>query len=175
MRLASLLLLAAGTLASVLLTPDPAQAWRRRGRCAAPPACCPVAPPTCCAAPGYPAGAGYYSATGYPATPGTYPSAEYSPAPTPTRLPPIEARPVATSKISLADDRYDPPAATVPPGTTVRWVNNGQHLHTVTAAGHWDSGDLKPGQSYEATFLHEGTYEYSCRHHPGMRGVIIVK
>src|SRR5436309_2970185 len=69
MRLASVLLLGAGTLASVLLTPDSAAAWGRRHRCSAAPACCPVAPSACCGAPGYYAPQGYYAQPGYYAPP----------------------------------------------------------------------------------------------------------
>ena len=65
----------------------------------------------------------------------------------------------------------------VQPGTTVRWVNYGQHSHTVTANdGSWDSGDIKPGASYSATFKQPGTYYYYCRHHTQdkMQGVVNV-
>lgn len=174
MRFASVLLLAAGTLASVLLTPGPAAAWHRRGRCAAPPACCPVAAPTCCDATGYHAPPGYYAPpygqpmSGQPM--GAQPMPGYQP---PAPLPAKGA--TGTATISLTDDRFDPPTLTVAAGTTVRWVNNGQHLHTVTSeAGRFDSGDLKPGQEYTATF-YAGTTEYHCRHHPAMKGTIVVK
>ena len=35
--------------------------------------------------------------------------------------------------VSLIDDRFEPATLTVAAGTTVKWVNNGKHLHTVTS------------------------------------------
>jgi hypothetical protein len=54
-------------------------------------------------------------------------------------------------------------------------MNRGRHAHTVTAEDdRWDSGDIRPGASYTATFQRPGTYEYFCRHHEGMRGTVVV-
>jgi len=175
MRFASVLLLAAGTLATVLLTPDSAEAWGRRNRCRSAPACCPAPAPTCCGTPGYYApSAGYGMPGSYAPMPGQpmggQPMPGYQP---PTPLPAKGATGSAT--VSMTDDRFDPPTLTVASGTTVRWVNNGKHVHTVTSeAGRFDSGDIKPGQEYTATF-YAGTIEYVCRHHPGMKGSIVVK
>jgi plastocyanin len=116
----------------------------------------------------------YYAPRVYHVGPMTYqqPSGQqqsYAPA-----RPQAEATTSAT--VGLRDDRFEPAALTVAPGTTVRWMNHGQHKHTVTStAGHWDSGDLGPGQVYSATFTKPGTYEYHCRHHKEMRGTIVVK
>jgi plastocyanin len=79
--------------------------------------------------------------------------------------------------ITAHDNSFRPESVTVPPGTTVRWTNAGTHKLTVTSDQNlWDSGDLEPGQSYEATFRRAGTYSYRCRHHPRdeMRGTIVV-
>jgi len=60
-------------------------------------------------------------------------------------------------------------------GDTVTWVNEDTNIHTVTSWYHyqdedgiththigetWDSGDIKPGQSFSRTFNQLGTYEY---------------
>ena len=60
-------------------------------------------------------------------------------------------------------------------GDTVTWVNEDTNIHTVTTWYHfqdeddvtrayigeiWDSGDIKPGQSFSRTFSQLGTYEY---------------
>ena len=86
-----------------------------------------------------------------------------------------EQRPTTTVTVGDYDNRFEPRTINVQPGTTVRWVNQGQHAHTVTAHNRsWDSGDIPPGQSYSATFKRPGTYTYFCSHHAGMEGRIVV-
>jgi plastocyanin len=90
---------------------------------------------------------------------------------------PSPAEPTTTATVGAYDNRFEPQTINVQPGTTVRWVNYGQHAHTVTADdGSWDSGDIQPGASYSATFNNPGTYYYYCRHHTQdrMRGVVVV-
>src|SRR5262245_33413805 len=85
------------------------------------------------------------------------------------------ARPTTVVSVAMADDNFQPAALNVLPGTTVRWANNGQHVHTLTSKdGRWDSGDIPPGGAYSATFQYPGTYYYYCRHHKGMEGTIVV-
>lgn len=78
---------------------------------------------------------------------------------------------------------YEPAAATVRVGDTVRWVNVSNAPHTVTAdpdvavnpqsvmlpagAAPFDSGLISPGGSYTRTFSVPGTYRYFCRPHEG--------
>jgi plastocyanin len=90
---------------------------------------------------------------------------------------PTPAKPTTVTSIGAYDNRFSPQRINVQPGTTVRWVNNGQHNHTVTAKDDsWDSGDIKPGATYSATFKHPGMYYYYCRHHTQdkMQGVVVV-
>jgi plastocyanin len=90
---------------------------------------------------------------------------------------PSPAKPSTISTVGTYDNRFTPANLNVQPGTTVRWVNYGQHNHTITANdGSWDSGDIKPGASYSATFNTRGTYHYYCRHHTQdrMQGVVVV-
>ena len=50
--------------------------------------------------------------------------------------------------VSIRDFFFDPAQITVAPGTTVRWVNQGNAPHTVTANDRsFDSERLNPGQS----------------------------
>jgi len=75
----------------------------------------------------------------------------------------------------MYDNRFQPNSINVQPGTTVHWTNDGAHAHTVTAKNEsWDSGDIKPGAAYSATFQQPGTSQYYCRHHAGMEGTIVV-
>jgi plastocyanin len=87
------------------------------------------------------------------------------------------APPATTISIAAYDNYFHPRTVHVQPGTTVRWLNNGRHTHTITASDEsWDSGSLTPGATYSATFHQPGTYRYFCRHHAAdaMEGVIVV-
>lgn len=94
---------------------------------------------------------------------------------------------------------FDPERLRVASGTTVRWVNDSEVGHTVTAyeegiperAGYFASGGfegeraarndpggglLDAGETYEHTFDVRGTYEYFCVPHEssGMTGTVVV-
>jgi plastocyanin len=61
-------------------------------------------------------------------------------------------------------------------GTTVRWTNNDQLQHTVTANdGSWDSGLINPGGSWTHTFTQPGEFALHCTPHPFMKGVVVVR
>jgi plastocyanin len=107
------------------------------------------------------------------------------------------ARAATTATIHLVSDTlgtqvgFDPIGIHVQPGTTVRWVVDG-NVHTVTAyhpanakhslripatAKPWDSGYLvNPGDHFEVTLTAEGVYDYFCLPHEeaGMVGRIVV-
>jgi plastocyanin len=90
---------------------------------------------------------------------------------------PAYPRPGATATVGAYDNYFQPTTINVPPGTTVRWMNYGMHSHTVTSTtGLFDSGDLKPGASYTATFPRPGVYPYYCRYHTKERmvGTVVV-
>src|SRR5215218_10760577 len=77
--------------------------------------------------------------------------------------------------VSIKGFAFNPPNATVAPGTTVTWVNDDQAPHTATANdGAFDSGTLQPGQSYSFTFDKPGTYAYHCNIHPDMTATVTV-
>jgi plastocyanin len=79
--------------------------------------------------------------------------------------------------VSITDGAFVPESVRVSPGTTVKWVNNGQKNHTITATdGSWDSGTIAPGQSYVRDFKDAGTFSYKCSLHPQkMEGKVIVE
>jgi len=71
-------------------------------------------------------------------------------------------------------------------GETVTWKNYDLTDHTVTAQVKpalpdaqdkpmFDSGPLKPGETFQFTFPKEGTFEYYCQMHKGMTGTVVVK
>jgi plastocyanin len=87
---------------------------------------------------------------------------------------------------------FEPARTIIKAGDTIEWKNIGTQLHHVTTdpsaalkkndvssprgAKPFDSGFLKPGESFSETFSVPGTYHYTCAVHEakGMSGVIIV-
>jgi FtsP/CotA-like multicopper oxidase with cupredoxin domain len=85
---------------------------------------------------------------------------------------------LAGALVTMTDNRYTPASLTVPAGTTVAWTNQGANVHTITSLdGLFDSGAVKPGDSFAYTFTRPGTYRYICRQHllNGMVGTITVQ
>jgi plastocyanin len=82
----------------------------------------------------------------------------------------------ASVTVNAKDDTFDPANVTIQPGQTVRFMNNGKHVHTVTSNDNkFDSGDIPPGRAFDVTFMSPGTYKYHCKHHKGMEGTITVQ
>ncbi len=79
---------------------------------------------------------------------------------------------------------YSHPVLQVNIGDTVAWSNIGELEHTVTSATSdesyqpsdlFDSGYMKPGETFAIQFQKPGEYPYFCTAHKGwMRGKIIV-
>jgi nitrite reductase (NO-forming) len=77
---------------------------------------------------------------------------------------------------------YEPPALTVPAGSTVTWKNSDSTLHTVTSGSaesgvsgtEFDSSYLAGGKTFQHTFSSAGTFDYYCTLHPFMKGQVIV-
>jgi quinohemoprotein ethanol dehydrogenase len=92
----------------------------------------------------------------------------------------VAANAASTDHVAIVDFGFNPGVIIVPPGTTVTWTNTGEIEHTVTEAAAdkkkplFDSGLLKPGQSFSYTFDKPGTYDYYCEPHPFMRGIVVV-
>ena len=104
---------------------------------------------------------------GQPASPPSTPVAQAaSPAP--------EASPI--SVIHIKNFAFVPDTVTIHPGQTVRWVQDDEAAHTVTAADKsFDSGNLDQKATFKFTFAKEGTYAYVCAYHAMMKGKVIVK
>ena len=89
------------------------------------------------------------------------------------------ARPASQRAVVRATIRnlaYAPARIEVAAGTTIRWTNSDQVDHSVTATdGSWDSGIIRPGETWERTFARPGTYDFFCTPHPFMKGTIMVR
>jgi len=105
----------------------------------------------------------------------------------------IAARPPIEVEMLDAPPSFQPARTTIKVGDTVEWKNVGAQLHHVTTdpsaalkkddvtnppgAKPFDSGFLKPGESFRETFSVPGTYRYTCAVHEakGMNGEVVVE
>lgn len=80
---------------------------------------------------------------------------------------------------------YVPAEVQVSPGSTVKWTNEDNTIHTVTEGGapaeattssepQFDSGFIQAGGTFEQTFAEVGEVDYYCTLHPWMTGKITV-
>jgi plastocyanin len=83
----------------------------------------------------------------------------------------------ATRTVVIQGFSFKPAHITIKRGTRVTWINKDMTTHTATANnGAFDSGRLRPGQSYSHTFKTAGrTNNYHCEIHHSMRGSVTVK
>jgi plastocyanin len=84
-----------------------------------------------------------------------------------------------TVVVDLLADSFSPGSVTIEAGSTIRWVNGGNVVHTITPDGHseWETATLQgEGEVFEHTFEDEGTFAYFCEPHQavGMSGTIHV-
>lgn len=88
----------------------------------------------------------------------------------------------ANSVCVSASNCFSPNPVSVKTGTLVTWNNADSVSHTITSGkpsdtnvgSMFDSGLIKPGQSYQYTFPSAGTYDYFCAVHPWMTGTVTV-
>lgn len=85
-----------------------------------------------------------------------------------------------TNTVTVSDFSFAPAVVRVPVGSTVTWQFNGPSPHTTTSATNvmtsvrWDSGIQRAGQTYSVRFDQRGSFDYTCKLHPAMRGTVIV-
>jgi plastocyanin len=102
------------------------------------------------------------------------PGAAQSPAATASVAPSPEPSPIST--IHIKNFAYVRDTVTIHPGQTVRFVEDDETPHTVTAMDHsYDSGNMNQKDKWSHAFAKEGTYKYFCAYHPYMKGTVIVK
>ena len=87
--------------------------------------------------------------------------------------------------VEINKKAFEPARLEIKVGEKVTWKNHDLTEHTVTSRAKaarpdaqgkplFDSGLLKPGETFSFTFVKEGTYDYACTIHPGMTGTIVV-
>ena len=83
--------------------------------------------------------------------------AQSTPAPATSTAAPTPA-PSPVSTIHIKNFAFVPDTVTIPPGSTVRFIEDDEAPHTVTATDHsYDSGNLNQKDRWSHTFAKEGT------------------
>jgi plastocyanin len=70
--------------------------------------------------------------------------------------------------------KFHPRTLEIAKGTKVVFSNSSATAHTATDRGVFDSGQIKPGESFVVRFGQKGTFAYHCEIHPFMHGKIVV-
>lgn len=77
--------------------------------------------------------------------------------------------------VAARDTFFTPDSVTIAVGFPVRWINEGNILHTVVSdSSLWASPLLAHNWWFEVTFDSAGTYPYHCSQHSGMAGTVVV-
>jgi plastocyanin len=88
--------------------------------------------------------------------------------------PPPTPRPVQEQpRVTIEGFAFDPPVLLVAAGAKVTWINKDNVEHTVTGEG-FDSGLIKPGETWEYSFDRWDIFDYICAIHPYMKGTVAV-
>ena len=82
----------------------------------------------------------------------------------------------APHAVTIDNFTFSPAELTVPPGTTVTWVNHDDIPHTVVEENKsFRSKALDTDDTFSFTFMKPGDFTYFCSLHPHMTGKITVK
>jgi plastocyanin len=76
--------------------------------------------------------------------------------------------------VDISHFEFHPPTLSVAKGTRVVFSNSSGTAHTATDRGAFNSGQIKPGESFAVRFEQKGTFRYHCEIHPFMHGKIVV-
>ena len=90
-------------------------------------------------------------------------------------LPPPAAAAARTYTVVIDKMKFGPLPAGLRKGDTIVWVNRDFLRHTATAADHSFDVDLPAGAKGSTVLKRSGSIPFTCRFHPGMRGVLQVK
>ena len=102
------------------------------------------------------------------------PSTEPAPAVSPGPTKSATVKPVVV--VHMKNFAFVPDTVTIAPGQTVRWVNDDDTPHTITASDKsFDSGNLNKKDAWTYAFAKPGTYAYICAYHPYMKAKVVVK
>ena len=81
----------------------------------------------------------------------------------------------AAHTVTIEGMIYKPATLTIKPGDSVTWVNKDIVEHTATAEGRFDSKLIAPSKSWKQVFKTKGSFDYTCKYHPVMKGTLTVR
>lgn len=76
--------------------------------------------------------------------------------------------------IEMKNMKFGPVPAGLHVGDKIVWANHDLFRHTATAADHSFDVDLAAGKSGETVLRKAGAIPFTCKFHPGMKGVLAV-
>lgn len=75
----------------------------------------------------------------------------------------LAASPALATEVALEDAGFSPSTIEVEPGESIMWVNRTDEVQTVIGEdGTWDSGPLRPGETFSVAFRDPGTFRYAA-------------
>lgn len=78
--------------------------------------------------------------------------------------------------VNIQNFKFTPDSLVIASGDTVVWQNLDSATHAIASDnGELNSDMLAKGGVYSYTFVNKGTYDYHCKVHPAMKGIIIVR
>ena len=78
--------------------------------------------------------------------------------------------------VTIRNFKFTPETLKVSVGTTVKWTNTDEDIHTVMSrTGLFVSSAMDTGDSFAYTFAKPGTYQIGCSLHPQMAETIVVE
>jgi plastocyanin len=94
---------------------------------------------------------------------------------------PFVAKAATKVEVEIEDYTYVPSSVFIQVGDTVEWKNRDNVAHTATSGqpgvpdGMWDSGLLSRDQRFSYVFDEPGTFDYYCKPHTWMTGMVTVE
>ena len=110
-----------------------------------------------------------------PSAPEPVPAAAPQPVPNQTAAPSEAVSQPWSVEVTISRKEFTPGAVTVPPGSTVTWVNRSDEQHSVISSDKLFNVPVAIGGSFSYTFKQSGTYSYYCEVWSEMGGTVYVK
>lgn len=76
--------------------------------------------------------------------------------------------------VEIRNSEINPSNIVIAKGSSVKWTNYDSQGHTITIENYLDSKTILPGESFIYTFNDIGEYEYFCKIHNSIEGIVIV-
>jgi plastocyanin len=78
-------------------------------------------------------------------------------------------------KILIEKMAFGPSPAGVHVGDTIEWTNRDTFRHSATSADKSFDLDMEPDGTAFVVVRRPGSFQYTCKYHPGMKGELIVE